>query len=75
MNNNNNQALEAVKKLFLTTGVALFFVGLYCLVDPFSVEIFTGLEKESSRILGIALVIIGCIDIFVLPRLLERKTK
>lgn len=71
MSDRNKIAL--VKKAIILEGTIFSLLGAFTLLRAETVENFMGLDAETSKWLGLALLITGCTSVFVIPLVLKSK--
>ena len=65
--------IELVKKVIILEGTLFALLGAFALLKPETIENIVGLDVESSKWLGLGLLITGCTSIFVVPLVLKNK--
>ncbi len=71
-----NKNTNTIKKIALGFGLILLIIGVYLSLSPKSATQFTGLDIETIRIIGFAIIIAGFTDIITfifLSRLREKR--
>ena len=64
--------IKLAKKMIISMGAVICLVGIYGTLSPEPLQELLGLDNETTHILSGILIFVGCVDIFIIPKLLDK---